>query len=213
MCKYNDRAQITANGFTLIEVLISLALLVIILGAIYNSFFTVDRAFERFNDVSLRYHEARTALEIMRREIEAALFKNTEQDEERTRFVIRDRDIFGKTTSEFQLATLASRNDLPVVITYFIEKRDEDFSLVKGILPIVPSDARRGEDGRFKIEIINHIEGFTVETLYNDRWVKTWDTSLTERLPEIVRITIEFNDNGRRVRLTEYARPMIGRRL
>ncbi|MBI4839084.1 MAG: prepilin-type N-terminal cleavage/methylation domain-containing protein [Nitrospirae bacterium] len=56
-------------GFTLIEVLLSLVLLTVMLGAVYGSFFSVQKALERFNGVSLKYQEARTALDIMRREI------------------------------------------------------------------------------------------------------------------------------------------------
>ena len=64
------------NGFTLLEVLLSLTLLTIILGAAYSSFFTIQRAIERFTDVSLKYQDARTALDLMQREIEGALLKN-----------------------------------------------------------------------------------------------------------------------------------------
>jgi general secretion pathway protein J len=209
------------GGFTLIEILISLVLLIIILGAIYNSFFTVNRAFKRFDDVSLKYHEARMSLEIMRREVEGALFRNTEQDKERTRFVIKDRDIFGTTISELKFTTFSPRNNLPVTITYFIDKKDDRLSLIKKISPLIFFQQRQflqaktdheGNNG-FSIETIDDIGGFTVETLYNDKWVKTWDTALTGKLPEIIRITIEFNESGRKVKLTEYARPMTGRRL
>jgi len=61
--------------------------------------------------------------------------------------------------------------------------------------------------------IIEGIENFSVETLYNNRWVRTWDTKQTGSLPEIVRLRIEFDDNGKKVVLTEYARPKIGKQL
>jgi prepilin-type N-terminal cleavage/methylation domain-containing protein len=69
------------SGFTLIEILISLALLTIVLGAIYSSFFSVQSALERFDSVSLKYHEARTALDIMRREIESAILKVAQSED------------------------------------------------------------------------------------------------------------------------------------
>ncbi len=86
--------------------LISLAILVIVLGAVYSSFFSVQRALERFDNISLKYHEARTALDIMRREIESALIKNpesnnddSEEEKVKAAFILKDRDIFGKSTS------------------------------------------------------------------------------------------------------------------
>jgi prepilin-type N-terminal cleavage/methylation domain-containing protein len=67
MIKANNKMKTTpplsscpvVSGFTLIEVLVSLALLTIVLGAIYSSFFSVQNALERFDSVSLKYHEAR----------------------------------------------------------------------------------------------------------------------------------------------------------
>ena len=66
------------GGFTLIEVLLSLALLTIVLGVVYSSFFTVQRALERFDGISLKYHEARTALDIIRREIDGAILEKSQ---------------------------------------------------------------------------------------------------------------------------------------
>lgn len=131
------------KGFTLIEILISLLLLVIILGTIYSSFFTVNRAFKRFEDVSLRYQEVRTTLDIMRREIEGALFRANETDREKTRFMVKDRDIFGRPVSEIQFTSFSLRDNLPVRIRYFIEKEGDRLSLNKTVLPITPS----GETG------------------------------------------------------------------
>ncbi len=63
------------------------------------------------------------------------------------------------------------------------------------------------------IQVIETIEGFTVETLFNNTWVRTWNTANTGKLPDIVRLIIEFDDNGKKVKLIEYARPKVGRKL
>ncbi|NOZ70087.1 MAG: prepilin-type N-terminal cleavage/methylation domain-containing protein [Deferribacteres bacterium] len=202
------------KGFTLIEVLISLALLTIVLGALYSSFFSVQRAVDRFDDVSLKYHEARTALDIMRREIEAALLKNPRTADDtvndatvKAAFVIRDRDIFGSNTSSLELTAYSFRGNNPKTVSYYVEKEDGRLNLKKTeTLPLLPSKG-------YTMEVVEDIEGFTVETLFNNKWVKTWDTADTGRLPDVVRVTIEFDDNGRTVNLTEYARPRVGRRL
>ncbi len=198
------------DGFTLIEVLLSLALLTIILGVVYSSFFTVQRALERFDDVSLKYHEARTALDIMTREIESALLKDTQEnatDKNKTIFIIKDRDIFGKTTSELQLTAFSFRNNNLNTISYYVEEKDGRLELVKKEAPAVLLS--KG----YSIGMMEEIESFTVETLFNDKWVKTWDASQTGRLPDIVRVSIEFDDKGKKVKLTEYARPRIGKQL
>ncbi len=198
------------SGFTLIEVLLSLAILTIILGAVYSSFFTVQRALERFDDVSLKYQEARTALDIITREIESALLKDPQEkaaDKNKTIFIIKDLDIFGNTTSELQLTAFSFRNNNLNTILYYVEEKDGRLELIKKEKPAVLLS--KG----YSIGIMEEIESFTVETLFNDKWVKTWDASQTGRLPDIVRVSIEFDDKGKKVKLTEYARPKIGKRL
>ncbi|MDZ4383099.1 MAG: prepilin-type N-terminal cleavage/methylation domain-containing protein [Thermodesulfovibrionia bacterium] len=113
------------NGFTLLEVLLSLTLLTIILGAAYSSFFTIQRAIERFTDVSLKYQDARTALDLMQREIEGALLKNpmssVRDNNDKTTFIIEDRDIFGKTTSRLHLTAFSFKGSGINTISYFVQ--------------------------------------------------------------------------------------------
>ncbi|MBI4699057.1 MAG: prepilin-type N-terminal cleavage/methylation domain-containing protein [Nitrospirae bacterium] len=208
------------TGFTLLEVLISLTLLSIILGAVYSSFFTVSRAIERFNGVSMKYHEARTALDIMRREVEAAILRQaqaTNRDEKiiGTKFVIEDKDYFGKQASRLDLTAFSSKGMGLNTVSYYIEEKDGILTLLKrefsGLQP--DSEETKEENPGYVSEVIDKIEGFSVDTLFNDQWVKTWDTKTTGHMPEIVRLSIEFNDNRKKVKLTEYARPMVGKQL
>lgn len=200
-------------GFTIIEVLISLAILTIILGAIYSSFFISERAIKRFEDVSLKYHEVRTALDIMRREIEGAFFTTAEaqsvsgKTENRTYFLIEDRDILGKPVSRLRLTAFSSQSGIVNAISYYVEEKDGRFNLLKTESPTGIKTKERS------IEMIEGIESFTVETLFNNNWIKTWDTTQINELPDIVRVGITFDDKGKEVTLTEYARPKIGREL
>jgi general secretion pathway protein J len=214
---YNSRR----GGFTLIEVLLSLVLLTIILGAVYSSFFTVQRALERFDGVSLKYHEVRTLLDLMRREIEGALLKNPlllNPDNNQTVFVIEDRDIFGKPTSRLHLTAFSFKGSGLNEISYYVQEKDENLVLLKTESPQFTLSADNPQKETlpsrgYTLEMIEGIEGFTVETLFNNKWIKTWDTKETGTLPEAVRFSIEFDDKGKKVKLTEYARPKIGKQL
>ena len=202
--------RINAKGFTLIEVLISLTLLIIVLGAVYSSFFSIQRAMERFEGVSLKYHEARTALDIMRREIDGALLKNPQAEADtmpKASFIIEDRDMFGKSTSSLQLTAFSFRGGGLNTVSYFVTEEDRNLRLQKTENP-----SSLKSDG-YTMDIIEGIESFTVETLFNNKWVKTWDTANTGQLPEVVRISIEFDANGEIVKLTEYAKPKVGKQL
>lgn len=198
------------SAFTLIEVLIALALLTIVLGAVYSSFFSVQRALDRFNDVSLKYHEARTALDIMRREIEGAIVKNPrggDKNRVTSGFVIKDRDILGISASSLELTSFSFRGNSLITVSYFVTMRDGKLSLTKKESP--PPFQEKG----YSLDIMEGISGFTVETFFNNMWVKTWDTATTGKLPEIVRLSIEFDDNGKTVTLSEYVKPKIGTKL
>lgn len=200
----------SAPGFTLIEVLISLTLLTVILGAVYSSFFSVQRALDRFDDISIKYHETRTALDIMRREIESALVENPGSDDEnkiKLEFIIKDRDVFGKNTSSLNLTAFSFKGSNLNSVSYYVTEKDGQLNLLKSESPA----ATESQD--YTIEIIEGIESFTVETMFNRKWVRTWDTANTGKLPEIVKVSIEFDDNGKTVNLTEYAKPKIGTKL
>ncbi len=209
------------GGFTLIEVLLSLVLLTIVLGVVYSSFFTVQRALERFDSISLKYHEARTVLDIIRREIDGAILKKSQlpdSDENQTAFVIEDRDTFGKPASRLRLASFSFKGSGLKAISYYVQEKDENLVLVKAeSYPFMLSAEKNMTDTspgkEYAMEMIEGIEGFTIETLFNDKWIKTWDSKETGTLPEAVRFSIEFDDNGKKVKLTEYARPKIGLQL
>jgi prepilin-type N-terminal cleavage/methylation domain-containing protein len=209
------------RGFTIIEVLLSLALLTIILGTIYSSFFTVQRALERFDVISLKYHEIRTALDLMRREIEGALHDNSPgqtSDNTQAAFIMEDRDILGKPISRLHFSAFSFLGSGLKSISYYVEKRDKSLVLLKTEAPPFLLQTERPLSDTLMVkgvstEMIDAIEGFTVETLFKEKWIKTWDTRETGTLPDIVRISIEFDDGGKTVKLTEYAIPKVGRQL
>lgn len=199
-----------SSAFTLIEVLIALALLTIVMGAVYTSFFSVHRAIDRFENVSLKYHEARTALDIMRREIEGAIVKNPRSEDKNkvtSGFVIKDRDVLGISASSLELTSYSFRGNSLISVSYFVTIKDGKLSLIKHESP--PANQEKG----YSLDIMEDIMGFTAETIFNNKWVKTWDTANTGKLPKIVRLSIEFDDNGKIVKLSEYAEPKIGTRL
>lgn len=204
-------------GFTLIEVLVSLALLTIILGAVYGSFFTVHRAIDRFDGISLKYHEARTVLDTMRREIEGGILKNPQSPDpdgiNKTAFIITDRDIFGKPASRLNLTAFSFKSAGIYTISYYAEKKDNTINLIKTEMPLITGQIKVLSGNAQTMEIMEGIEGFTVEALYEGRWIKTWDTSRIQNLPDIVKLSIEFDDKGDKVKLVEYARPKVGKIL
>ena len=197
------------TGFTLIEVLISITLLTVVLGAVYSSFFLVQKAVKRFDDVSLKYQEARTVLDIMRREIEGSFITHQVKDitKNKTIFLARDRDIFDKKASEIYFTTFSSRDGNLNLAAYIVAEKDKSLTLMKMEAPAINISTIFSK--LQKAELIENINGFSVEMFVNDKWVRTWDSSQTDSRPDIVRISIEFDDSGNNVNLTESERQRI----
>lgn len=195
------------RGFTLLELLVALAILVILSMALYGTYFSLmkgrDVAVEKMDD----RRELAATLDLLRREITAA-FYNT--GDKRLSFVVEDRDYFGKPTSTLTFTAIASprsgsvpASDQVLVVYKAVEKEK------KLIL------ARQEKDLFVTAESIPYpqmkeVEGFLVQCYDGGKWVKTWDTALNSRLPTAVRVTISLMDGEKTVSFSTIARPRMG---
>lgn len=96
------------RGFTLLEVLIAIVLLGLLAGALYASYFTVLRARDSATESMETRRELGATLDLLRREISSAKFDRTDT-QKRWRFVVEDRDNFGKPASTLELTSFAPR--------------------------------------------------------------------------------------------------------
>lgn len=208
-CHWRDRSQ---KGFTLLEVLISMAIISIILTALYSSFFMSKKAVDSLDDNLLRLQEMRMTLDVMRREIESVLF---DRDKPYTIFRIEGRDIYGRDASSIMFTCFSNLTPGPLTVSYFIDG-EENNPAYSGVLR--KHSKFNIQNSKFKIqnrsvEILEDIESFTVEARYKGEWVKAWDSNLSHDVPEEVRFTIVINVKGRRYALSDVARIRTGRML
>ncbi|WP_243369902.1 type II secretion system protein GspJ [Geotalea sp. SG265] len=198
-------------GFTLLELLIAMALLVIISGALYGTYFSLMNGREAAVAGMETRREVRTTLDMLRREISAVYFRKPGKPDEKNRlgFVVEDRDFFGKPASILRLTALAPPNigTAPVSdlmeITYEPMEKDNRISLV-----------RRAKDFHFDFTPepypqMEELEGFLVECYDGSKWVKSWDTALNNALPRSVRITLRIKEGDKPVEYTAIATPRI----
>lgn len=187
------------GGFTLLEVLISLAILSVILAALYSTFFLAHKAVDGLDSSLLRMHEMRTAFDMMQRELEAALSGHDHP------VVIRDRDIFGHQASRVTLTTLASATPGAVTVSYYVEEGDDG-----GLVLLKRLDPAYGEEPEpsevMEAPVLENIESFTVEVLRGRTWAKTWDGEL----PREMRVTLTIRIREKEFTMTETIRPKVG---
>ena len=191
------------NGFTLLEILIAVVLLGILTAAVYGSYFTVLRARERASVGMEARRELGGTLDLIRREFAAAAYS---RGEKRLRFVVEDRDHFGKPASTLELTTLAPASSPGrkesglIVVRYHMVDRDQQRILT-----------RREQDIYFEFADakgypqMERISSFLVECYDGSKWVRSWDTALNGSLPKMLRISVQVEEDGRQVEFSALA--------
>jgi prepilin-type N-terminal cleavage/methylation domain-containing protein len=190
------------RGFTLIEVLISIAILSIVLAAIYSTFFLAHKAIDGMDESMVKLQESRRALDILKCELDSAYVTS----DEHTFFRMSDRDIFGKGASQLEFTTFSTLRPGLSRISYYVEEKDGKLNLLK---KIESPYSTTGEDKGFAI--IEDLSGFTVEAKYDDdTWVRTWDTEINRGKPPEIRISLSMAIKGKQVTLSDISMPKIG---
>lgn len=186
----NTWSRKSESGFTLLEVLIAVALLALLSGALYGTYFSVLRGSEAARERTEPLRDARMALDLLRRELSAACYAKAS---ERLRFVVEDRDLFGSPASilEFTAFTVPRSGSVPssdVVTVRYRPVRDEHERLIL---------SRESRDLYLDAKSLPYpftgeIHGFLVECYDGSVWVKSWDTRLNGALPKAVRVTLQL---------------------
>ena len=190
------------GGFTLIEVLIAVAILSIVLAAIYSTFFLSQRAIEGMDESMGKLQESRRALDILKRELDSVKFVSGDGN---TFFRMLDRDVFGKQASQLVFTTFSILRPGLSRIVYSIEEKDGKLNLYKKVESPYSAEETEG------VDIFEDLEDFTVEAKYKDKWVKTWDTDISKSMPDEIRISLSIMIKGKKVTLSDISRPRVGR--
>ncbi len=181
------------NGFTLLEMLVALSITAVILAALYSSFFVIQRSVHASEETLTTLHEARAALDVIRREIEGAFTSTSAGNSEV--FTLKDRDFYGAQASTISFLTHASTLHGPARVSYRVEDIDGRLTLIKSLTTVNMPKVDAPE-----AEMVERISSFTVEALkHGTDWVRTWDQ---RQMPTKVRISLEVPIAERTVTLT-----------
>ncbi len=197
------------NGFTLLEVLIALALLVILSGALYGTYFSLMRGREVAVEKMDERRELSVTLDQLRRELSASFYS---AQNKRSHFVVEDRDYFGKPASTLDFTAISSpRSDsIPasdqVQVIYRTAEKDKKLVLTRQEKELFVTA------NPLSYPQMRELEGFLVECYDGGKWVRTWDTSasLNSRLPNAVRVTLSVKEGEKTVNYSTIAKPRIG---
>lgn len=194
------------QGFTLLELLLALTLLVILVGALYGSYFALFKGREAASAGMESRRELRTTLDLLRRELSGILYR---RNDKRFHFIVEDRDLYGKPASTLSFTAIAppesggSTVSDQVNILYRIVEDKEKMIL-----------ARQARDLHFSAEALRYpqierVEGFLVECRSGDKWVKSWDSAINMSLPTAVRVTVTVREDDKPVSYSIIATPRV----
>lgn len=198
-----DKAK-SNSGFTLMEVLVAVSILSVVLAAIYSTFLLSHRAIEGMDESMLKLQESRKAIDILRCELDSSYYDGKDVN---TFLKIQDRDVYGRQASQLSFTTFSTLRPGLSKISYYIEDKDGKLNLLKKIESPYSKEETEG------VDIIEDLEGFSVEAKYNDTWVKTWDTDVNKDRPEEIRIGLTMLLKGKKVTLSDVSRPRTGRAI
>lgn len=192
------------RGFTLLEVLVALMLLVILSAALYGTYFSLMRGRDSAATAIEERREISSTLDRLRREISASYF-NTQNP--RLHFVVEDRDNFGKPASTLDFTAIAPpRTDGltasdQVQLVYRPEEMEQKLTLMRQARDLYSTI------DPFPYPQMEELEGFLVECYDGSKWVRSWDTRLNAgQLPKYVRITIRMREGDKPVDFSAIAK-------
>lgn len=201
---------VSDKGFTLLEILVALALLVILSGALYGTYFSLMRGRETAAMKMDERRELSETLDRLHRELSAAFYN---AGNNRLHFVVEDRDYFGKPASTLDFTAIAPpRSDsVPasdqVQLVYRTVEKDKKLLL-----------ARQEKDIYATVDPLQYpqmkeLEGFLVEcSTDGSKWVRTWDAAKLNgnQVPRYVKVTLMLKEGEKTVNFSMIAVTRIG---
>ncbi len=197
----------TVRGFTLLEVLVAVAITAVVIAALYSTFFLSQRAADAVDDSLLKLQECRSVLDTLKRELESALYN---PEKTHTVFKLEDRDFYGKQASQLLFTSFTPLPPGLSRISYTVEENEGSLVLKKKM------ETAYGESSGTKdFELMKGLESFTIEAGYNGKWIKTWDSDMSKKMPGEIRVTLKVaaKEESSHLAVMEIARPRIGKAL
>ncbi|MDA8085928.1 MAG: prepilin-type N-terminal cleavage/methylation domain-containing protein [Nitrospiraceae bacterium] len=184
-----------AEGFTLLEVLLATALTVIVLGAVYATFFLVERASRRGQQSLLVLYEAQKTMDLMRRELEASEGPMT----------IVDKEYFGKHGSTLTFSAFSPRDGVLSKIVYLAKEGDEKNRTIT-LEKQLQTPGRKPQEA----DLLENIDEFQVQAYSGGKWASTLEAGSP---PDEMRITLKLVFKDKPIVLEETVTPRIGKQL
>lgn len=184
------------KGFTLLEVLVALAVTSIILGTVYAIVSSISSAKQDLENDAEGFQQARVLFSRMAREIRSAYF------------------IAGRTDTLFrgglddnqhyflELTTTVTAPTLPLAsgISRVRYELQDDPDLAPGLLLLVRQEQSLlpgGEAGEMESRLTSGVHAFRLRFFDGSQWQDQWDTAQSNSLPQMIELYLEIEIDGK----------------
>jgi uncharacterized protein YxeA len=159
-----------------------------VIAALYSTFLLAHRALFGVDKSFVKLQESRAFVDTLKREIESALYS---KDSSYCIFKMDDRDFYGRQASSLTVTSSSPLIKGLAKIKYTVEERDGTLIITKSMA----SAFSQGTENN-RMDLLEDIESFALQAKYEDKWVRTWDSSLSKSVPEEVKImlTVRMKD-------------------
>lgn len=204
-------------GFTLIELIVSVALMLILVGAVIMIFKDSSEVFSMADAKMSVYQNGRIALDLMARELTS--LDNSKVGGAEHPLIIRnpteddDQEILNFRTTTSWVAADGSRWSGTATIRYYLKLENEMWNLMREVTANgatnaevlaqhIPKNANSVRMACIEYKNDNDASKVWVYTQPTSGTSKTYNSNSNPRMPDAVRMTIEFTDSQRRVTRT-----------
>ena len=177
------KTRVGSRGFTLVELLVSIAVGAMLVTALYATFFSVFSAAEGAKGGLGHRIEAARVLDRFSRDINSAYLSPTDAS---TRFLgelLGTGPVLTLTTFTYPLSTGGSPTSDLMGVYYFTEEDPNGLTLFKEIWNPYIND-------RFRVNLIDGVEAFEISYFNGKVWSKAWDSALEDALPKAVKLAL-----------------------
>ena len=189
-------------GFTLLEILIAITILALILTMVYGSFIQTKKVIAITEDAVRGLRGVRVAFSRMMMDLNMAFLSDKNGN---TFFVGTDNyaeeypdDAIDFTTFSHKIRHEEAHESDQTEVGYYIKRDFEGHAL------LMKREKKRIDSnplyGGINLEISDHIVGLNFRYLDKDVWVDSWDSRVSNRLPDAVEITLIVIDSAKKER-------------
>lgn len=179
------------QGLTLVEVLVTTAILSLVLALIYGTLVASIKAKEYAEKVADLEQAGLTVLNLIISDLESAFIYNQEiafffgTDKQ-----IEDADADGLSLTAGGERNLLKRRGSPTAITYFVKLSPQDAKSLTLFRKETPFGSDRSAETEAVFAIVDNVKSLNLQYFDGESWQDSWDGGIEKSLPGAVKIDL-----------------------